>query len=208
MTVRLAALILTFAAGLAAAPLGTDGTHPRGDRQTAAPPVVVVLETEKGAIEIAVDVARAPGTAANFLKYVDEHMYDGERFHRTVRPETESRIDYPVQVVQAGRARGGSGFGSIPLERTRDTGIKHLDGVVSMARSAAADSASSDFFICIGDQPELDFGGRRNADGQGFAAFGRVVKGMEVVRAIQAAPVREGSQNLMPAIGIVSARRK
>jgi peptidyl-prolyl cis-trans isomerase A (cyclophilin A) len=180
------------------------------EHRTPAPaaPVVVVLETEMGEIEIAVDVARAPGTSANFLKYVDEGMYDGGRFHRTVRPDTESRSDYPIQVIQGSRARGGRGFDAIPLERTRDTGIKHEDGVISMARSAAADSGASDFFLCIGAQPELDFGGRRNADGQGFAAFGRVVKGMDVVRAIQASPVREGSQNLMPPIGIVRARRK
>lgn len=203
-----AALTLTLAASLLADAPSSGQTLSTPGPQASAAPVIVVLETEKGAIEVAVDVARAPGTAANFLKYVDEHLYDGGRFHRTVRPETESRTDYPIQVIQGSRARGGSGFGAIPLERTRDTGLKHLDGVISMARGATADSAASDFFICIGDQPELDFGGRRNADGQGFAAFGRVVGGMEIIRAIQGSPVREGSQNLMPPIAIVSARRK
>ena len=191
------------------------------------PSVIVVLETEKGAIAIEVDVARAPVTAANFLKYVDGGFYDGGRFQRAVRPDTERRTDYPIAVIQGGRtpvpgrgrgraqaqgttggrAGGQRGFPAIPLERTRDTGILHKDGVISMARSGP-DSATSDFFICIGDQPELDFGGRRNADGQGFAAFGRVVSGMEAVRAIQSAPVREGSETLMPPIAITRASRR
>lgn len=173
------------------------------------PPVVVILETEKGAIEIAVDIAKAPVTAANFLRYVDEGLYDGGRFHRSVRPDTETRTDHPIQVIQAGRARGRRGHPPIPLERTRDTGLRHVDGAVSMARQAGQpDSAASDIFICIGDQPSLDFGGERNADGQGFAVFGRVVRGMDVVRAIQGAPVRPGSQTLMPPIRIVKAHRK
>ncbi|HET9372008.1 MAG TPA: peptidylprolyl isomerase [Vicinamibacterales bacterium] len=180
---------------------------------TAAPaqlaaPVIVVFETEKGAIEIEVDVARAPLTAANFLRYVDGGFYDGGRFHRAVRPDTETNKDVPIQVIQASRARGRQGFGPIVLERTSQTKLSHKDGVVSMARSASPDSAASDFFICLGDQPALDFGGKRNPDGQGFAAFGRVVKGMDVVKAIQASPVRPGSQALEPAIGIVKAGRR
>jgi peptidyl-prolyl cis-trans isomerase A (cyclophilin A) len=75
----------------------------------------------------------------------------------------------------------------IQQETTAQTGLKHLDGTISMARLEPG-SATSEFFICVGDQPELDFGGKRYADGQGFAAFGRVTQGMEVVRAIQALP--------------------
>ena len=169
----------------------------------------VVIVTAAGAIEVEIDTARAPITAANFLRYVDAGLYDAGRFHRTVRPETESRTDYPIQVIQAGidPARRREGFPAIALERTNGTGVRHRDGVLSMARGAA-DSATSDFFVCIGDQPELDFGGRRNADGQGFAAFGRVVSGMDVVRTIQASPVAAGTQNLTPPVAIVSARRK
>ena len=173
-------------------------------------PVVVVLETEKGAIEIEVDVARAPNTAANFLKYVDGGYYTGGEFHRAVRPDTETNKEMPIQVVQARRARGDAvppGFPPIALERTSVTGIKHVNGVVSMARSASPDSASSDFFICIGDQPELDFGGKRNADGQGFGAFGRVTRGMDVVKAIQSAPVGRG-QTLGPPVKILKAHRR
>ena len=176
-----------------------------GARQAA--PVAVVLETDKGTIELAIDVAQAPSTSANFLKYVDSGAYDKGYFHRTVRPDTESRTDYPIQVIQGSRAQGAAGFPSIALERTSVTTIKHLDGTISMARGGP-DSATSDFFICIGDQPELDFGGRRNADGQGFAAFGKVTTGMDVVKKIQASPARAGTQNLEPRITILKAYRK
>ena len=170
---------------------------------------IVIMETALGVIEIEVDVKRAPRTAANFLKYVDAGLYAGGRFHRTVRPDTESRTDFPIQVVQAGinPARRAEGFPAIAMESTQTTGILHKDSVVSMAR-AGADSATSDFFICIGDQPELDFGGRRNADGQGFATFGRVISGMDVVRKIQAAPVRPKTQTLEPPVAIMRATRK
>lgn len=185
-------------------------------------PVVVVLETEKGRIEIEVDTVRAPNTSANFLKYVDAGLYDGGVFHRTVRPDTETRPDVPIQVIQArmNPERRQERLPPIPIERTSVTGLKHLDGTVSMARSAP-DTAAHEFFICIGDQPLLDFGGKRNADGQGFAAFGRVVAGTDVVKAIQGAPVaplatRGGgadpaarpSQNLLPPIRILRAYRR
>ncbi len=87
------------------------------------------------------------------------------------------------------------------------TGVRHTDGTVSMARGEPG-TAVSDFFICIGDQPELDFGGRRRADGQGFAAFGHVIAGRDVVRAIQQAPVTPGTQNLNPRVAIVRAVRR
>jgi len=172
----------------------------------AAQPPVVRLVTGMGEIDIEVDLARAPVTASNFLRYVDAGRYDGGRFHRTVRPDTEVRKDVPIEVVQAGTAPGRErdDFPPIPLERTSATGLHHADGTVSMARDTP-DSATSDFFICVGPQPALDFGGGRNPDGQGFAAFGRVVRGGDVVRRIQAAPSR--AQALTPPIQILRARR-
>jgi peptidyl-prolyl cis-trans isomerase A (cyclophilin A) len=169
-------------------------------------PVRVVLETDLGEIELAVDAARAPVTAANFLRYVDAGRYDGGRFHRTVRQDNQPGQTVRIEVVQAGVAPRfeGKDFPPIALERTRATGLRHLDGTVSMAR-AEPDTATGDFFVCIGDQPALDFGGRRNPDGQGFAAFGRVVRGMDVVRRIQLAPAR--GQTLDPPIVIRRARR-
>jgi peptidyl-prolyl cis-trans isomerase A (cyclophilin A) len=168
--------------------------------------VQVVFDTELGRFTVEVDAAHAPITAANFLKYVDDGFYDGGRFHRAVRPDTELRTDFPIQVIQAGIRGARRDAPTIPLERTNTTGLKHVDGAISMARNGP-DTATSDFFICIGAQPELDFGGRRNADGQGFGAFGRVVAGMDVVRKIQAAPVKDKTETLTPPIGIVKASR-
>lgn len=174
-------------------------------------PVTVAIETSAGVIEVALEPARAPGTVANFLRYVDAGLYDGGRFHRAVRMDNQVRQDVKIEVIQGGRdpaqAKARPGFGPIPLERTSVTGLRHVDGAISMARGNAADSASSDFFLCIGDQPSLDFGGARAADGQGFAAFGRVVSGMDVVRAIQRGATNEREQLLTP-VTIVRVARK
>ena len=168
----------------------------------------VVVQTELGDIEIEVDSARAPGTAANFLKYVDLKHYDGGTFHRTVKMNNQPDNQVKIEVIQAGvnPDRAKDGFPPIPLERTNKTGLLHKDGAVSMARGGA-DSATSGFFICINDQPSLDFGGQRNADGQGFAAFGRVVRGMDVVRRIQQAPNTD-AQRLTPPIKIIAVVRR
>lgn len=170
--------------------------------------VRVLIDTELGSIEVEIDQARAPVTAANFVKYVDGGFYDGGQFHRTVKlnPDNQPNNAIKIEVVQAGvnPTRIKDEFPPIPLERTSKTGLAHKDGTISMARTEP-DTATSDFFICIGDQPELDFGGRRNPDGQGFAAFGRVVHGMDVVRKIQAAPA-EG-QRLTPLVKILRVKR-
>jgi peptidyl-prolyl cis-trans isomerase A (cyclophilin A) len=165
--------------------------------------VRVALHTDRGVIELLLDAARAPRTTANFLRYAEAGRYDGGAFHRTVRLDNQPGQRVLIEVVQAGPAPALADFPPIALERTSVTGLRHLDGTVSMARDGP-DTATSDFFICIGDQPDLDFDGRRNPDGQGFAAFGRVVKGMEVVRAIQAAPA--DGQHLTPPVRIASAR--
>ena len=189
----------------------------------------VVIETPMGDITIRLETAKAPITTANFLSYIDRGFYDGGRFHRTVRLDNQSnaglKIDVtdlgiadsgetkplpndqiPIEVIQGGinpalKAEQGP---PIPLERTSVTRLRHRDGTISMGRTTA-DTAVSDFFICINDQPELDFGGRRNVDGQGFAAFGQVFAGMDIVRAIQTAP-SEG-QSLTPPVSITKITR-
>ena len=169
-------------------------------------PIRVLLETPHGNIELAIDQERAPLTAANFLRYVDEGFYDGGRFHRTVTPDNQPDNAIRIEVIQGGvnPERRDECDPPILLERTSITGLAHRDGTVSMARFSP-DSAVSDIFICIGDQPELDFGGQRNPDGQGFAAFGRVIAGMDIVRTIQRQPA-EG-QTLTPPISIARVRR-
>lgn len=166
---------------------------------------LVVLETALGEIELLVDVAHAPVTARNFLRYAEDGRYDGGRFHRTVTPENQPDKKVKIDVIQAGVPAEGEKLDRtpIPLERTRDTGLTHVDGAVSMARDTP-DSATSDFFICVGAQPSLDFGGARNPDGQGFAAFGRVVRGMDVVRRIWRSSAK--GQALEPPVRIVRAR--
>ncbi|WP_420635008.1 peptidylprolyl isomerase [Candidatus Palauibacter sp.] len=169
-------------------------------------PVRVVVETELGAFELEVDLDRAPVTATNFLRYVDSELYDGGTFFRTVHADNQPNDSIRIAVVQGGRNpdAAAESFPPIPLERTRETGILHHDGAVSMARGGP-DTATNSFFICIGDQPSLDFGGMRNPDGQGFAAFGRVVEGMDVVRAIHRAPYE--AQQLTPPVRIVRVYR-
>lgn len=169
-----------------------------------AQPVKVLFETGLGEIVLELDALHAPETTENFLRYLDAGAYGSGVVHRTVTMQNQPQNKIRIEVIQLGARADFKGFAAIKLERTSNTGLKHKDGVVSMARSGA-DTATSDFFICIGDQPELDFGGQRNADGQGFAAFGRVVKGMDVVRKIQGAPA-EG-QKLTPPVGIRKAGR-
>ena len=174
----------------------------------------VRVQTELGDIVLELDLKRAPATTANFLKYVDAGHYDGGTFHRTVKLDNQPESAVKIEVIQAGVAadKAKQGFPSITLERTNVTGLLHQDGVVSMARSTP-DSATSGWFITINDQPSLDFGGARNPDGQGFAAFGRVVSGMEVVRKIQAAPSSTNmstnveAQRLTPPIKILKVAR-
>lgn len=186
-----------------------------GAREQGASTVRVRVQTELGDIVLELDPKRAPGTAANFLRYVDAKHYDGGTFHRTVKMDNQPESTVKIEVIQAGvnADRAKDGFAPIPLERTSVTGLKHVDGAVSMARGGP-DSATSGWFICINDQPSLDFGGARNPDGQGFAAFGRVVSGMDVVRKIQQAPssadrkTNAEAQKLTPPIKIARVARQ
>jgi peptidyl-prolyl cis-trans isomerase A (cyclophilin A) len=191
------------AAGAAGAPATAAGGFGAAE-------VLVRLETPVGNIDLSIDTTRAPTTAANFLKYVDGGFYDGGRFHRATRPDnyTPAPPNRPaMELIQGGinPERRSQAFPPIPLERTSVTGLKHVIGVVSMARGTAADTATSDFFILLDNQPSLDFGGKRFDDEQGAAAFGRVVAGLDVVRKIQQQPVQ--GQSLTPPVPIVKASR-
>ncbi len=185
-----------------------------GGHLTAQSPVRVRVQTELGDIVVEIDRAKAPATAANFLHYVDAGHYDGGTWHRTVKLDNQPESTIKIEVIQAGvnPDKAKSGVPAIALERTSVTGLLHKDGVISMARGGP-DSATSGWFICINDQPSLDFGGQRNPDGQGFAAFGRVVSGMDVVRKIQAAPsstertTNAAAQRLTPPIKIIKVAR-
>lgn len=146
----------------------------------------VSIETGLGNIVVELYPEKAPVTVSNFLQLVDDRIYSGASFYRVVRMDNQPDNEVKIEVIQGGLKEDSliDGFSPIVHETTEQTGIKHLDGTISMARMEPG-TASTEFFICVGDQPELDFGGKRNPDGQGFAAFGKVVKGMDVVRAIQ-----------------------
>lgn len=148
--------------------------------------VKVAMQTSMGVIEIELYPEQAPVTVANFLRLVDGKHLDGATFYRTVSPENDNG-EPPIAVIQGGIGDAESPFPPIAHESTEQTGLPHLDGSLSMARSEVG-TASTEFFICIGDQPALDFGATRNPDGQGFAVFGQVTAGMDVVRAIHGAP--------------------
>lgn len=166
----------------------------------------VQFETTEGNFEVELYYKEAPVTVSNFLSYVRERFYNDGQFFRTVRLDNQPTNTVKIQVLQAeaNLTRESEFYPPIPLERTRDTGRKHLDGTLSMARNEP-DTAQASFSICIGDQPELDFGGKRNPDGQGFAAFGRVTAGMELIRKIHAGAA--AGQQLSPPFQIQRAVR-
>ena len=197
-----------MASGIGEAPTrSSDPRPPEADGPGLGQIELVRIETSAGPIVAEIYVDAAPITAENFLAYVDDALFDGGSFFRTVRMDNQPNDSVRIEVIQGGP--DGPGVRdrlrpAIPLERTRDTGLRHVDGALSMARGGP-DSARSQFFICIGDQPSLDFGGNRNLDGQGFAVFGRVIEGMDVVRRIQAGAT-EG-QRLIEPVRIESVRR-
>ncbi len=151
--------------------------------------VGVSILTELGNIEIEVYPDRAPVTALNFLALVEKGIYTNAFFYRVVRMDNQPHSKIKIEVIQGGLFDDNlvNQYAHVIHETTEVTGIKHTDGAISMARNEPG-TASTEFFICIGAQPSLDFKGDRNPDGQGFAAFGKVTKGMDVIRSIQSLP--------------------
>ena len=165
---------------------------------------VVLMKTTKGDIKVEIYEELTPITSGNFLRYVDEGLYDGTTFFRTVTMDNQPNSPVKIEVIQGGQVSKDKEYGPIKLERTTLTGLKHVDGAISMGRFKP-DSAKSSFYFCIGDWPSLDYQGERNPDRQGFATFGMVIEGMDVVRAIQVEPYEE--QRLTPPIEIISIKR-
>jgi peptidyl-prolyl cis-trans isomerase A (cyclophilin A) len=168
---------------------------------------IVVIKTESGNIYVKLYSEKAPVTVNNFLKYVDKNRFLNSSFYRTVRTDNQPDNNVKIDVIQGGLFDDDDSLMLPPIkhETTKETGIKHLNGTISMARNEPG-TATSEFFICIGKQPELDYGGKRNPDGKGFAAFGKVIKGMNVVKKIQYSNA-EG-QWLKPKIKIYDIVRK
>lgn len=162
---------------------------------------IVIIETNFGNIEVELYPQKAPITSNNFMRYIHESRHKGATFYRVVTQDNQPNSKVKIEVIQGGLYEDDHPQFLPPIahENTEMTGIKHLDGVISMARYGPG-TATFEFFICVGDQPSLDYGGTRNSDNHGFAAFGKVVKGMDVVRTIQNQP--EEDQYLLPRIPI------
>jgi peptidyl-prolyl cis-trans isomerase A (cyclophilin A) len=156
-----------------------------GAQEAQAPSTVdVVMHTERGDIRIALETARAPITAANFLRYVDQKRFDGITIYRAVKIGDDGKYGLVQGGLQGERKRA---FAPIAHESPATTGLSHLDGAVSMAREAPG-SATGDFFFVIGDLTSLD---GKPGDDPGYAVFGRVSEGMEIVRSILDLPRSE-----------------
>lgn len=164
------------------------------DDKTPGETVNVVLATDFGDIEVEVYVQRAPASAASFLQFADLRDHSRSAFYRSVMPGNDNGSP-AISVLQGGLPGDDPVLTGVVHETTRDTGIRHTDGVISLARGEPGTGSGAAFFICIGDQPALDFGGTRYEDGQGFAAFGKVVRGMDVVREIHGLETRGASDS-------------
>jgi len=166
----------------------------------------ITIRTGLGDILLEIDSGRAPVTASNFLSLVDRGVYTGASFYRVVRQDNQPVNPVKIEVIQGGLFLDSliEAYEPIEHESTEQTGIQHRNGVISMARNEPG-SASTEIFICIGNQPSLDYGGLRNPDGKGFAAFGRVIGGMDVVRNIQA--LHDSGQYLLEPVRIDSIFR-
>ncbi len=165
-----------------------------------------VIKTSMGNMTVELFAAKAPVTVANFLKYVDAHLYDSSSFFRAVTLNNQPKDSIKIEVIQGGDVDSTKEFAPIPLETTQQTGLLHKDGTISMARGKP-NSATCSFFICINDQRSLDYGGKRNKDGQGFAAFGKVIEGMDIVKRIQQLYPDQG-QYFKPSVRILSITRQ
>ncbi|MDA0987256.1 MAG: peptidylprolyl isomerase [Bacteroidetes bacterium] len=167
---------------------------------------VVVISTSVGKIVLELFPDKAPITVNNFYKYIEDKKFDNTNFYRTVttEPDNQPFNSTKINVIQGGIEDTSNMFMPIIHETTNITALKHLDGTISMARDEPG-TATSEFFICVGDQPSLDFSGARHGDGTGFAAFGKVFEGMKIVKLIHKS--QSVDQRLYPPIKIYFIRR-
>ena len=168
----------------------------------------VLIETQFGDIQVELYPDKAPKSVAAFLSYVDSGVYKNSSFYRVLKEENQPSSGFKTELIQGGIWQSNNkiaiGLKGIPHETTKQTGLKHANGTISLARTTPG-TASSEFFICVGDQPAYDYGNDANPDKLGYAAFGKVVKGMAVVHDIYDAP--EYEQLLDPPVMIFSIKR-
>lgn len=168
----------------------------------------VVIETKFGDIEVELYPDKAPESVAAFLYYVDSGFYKNSSFYRVLKEENQPSGSFKSELIQGGiwqtNYKKGIALPGIPHETTKQTGVLHKNGTISLARTMPG-TANSEFFICVGDQPAYDHRGEANPDKQGFAAFGKVIKGMDIVRKIHQQPDYEESFD--PPIEIFNIKR-
>ena len=208
MLIRIALLLSAFAATTAIAQTSAPPAAPPAAKEDLVP---VAIDTSLGRIVVALDRAHAPVTTANFLHYVDTHRFDGQNFYRAMHVADASGADGGL--IQGGITTDARKlFPPIAHEPTTTTGLHNVAGAISMANGGPG-TARADFFILVSDMPGLDANGP-GGDANGFAAFGHVIEGMDVVRKIWNSPVSatEGAgvmkgQMLDPKIKIINAER-
>jgi peptidyl-prolyl cis-trans isomerase A (cyclophilin A) len=168
----------------------------------------ILIETKFGDIEVELYPDKAPRSVAAFLSYVDSGFYKNSSFYRVLKEENQASGAFKSELIQGGvwqtNYKKGIALTGIPHEPTSQTGILHKNGTISLARTTPG-SASSEFFICVGDQPAYDHGGEANPDKQGFASFGRVIKGMDIVRKIHQQP--DYDESFDPPVEIFNIKR-
>jgi peptidyl-prolyl cis-trans isomerase A (cyclophilin A) len=169
----------------------------------------ITIKTAAGDIEVELYPDKAPRTTTAFLRFVDSGFYKNGNFYRVLNDDNQPMGAPKSKLIQGGiwktDYKKALAHQDIPHETTRQTQLLHKDGMISLARTTPG-TAGTEFFICVGDQPGFDFGGDNNPDGQGYAAFGKVVKGMDIVRAIYARP--ENNQAFDPPVAIFNITRK
>ncbi len=166
----------------------------------------VEIQTISGDIEVELFPGNAPKSVAAFLSYVDSGYYKKAFFYRALNEDNQPTGNAETAMIQGGiwRTRRAIKVPYIPHESTQQTKLTHLNGTISFARQAPG-TATTEFFICIGDQPGFDYGGINNPDGQGYAAFGHVVKGMELIKQFYTQPTN--GDLLQPPIEITNIVR-
>ncbi|MEO5996438.1 MAG: peptidylprolyl isomerase [Chitinophagaceae bacterium] len=182
---------------LAAACTSPDHKNPR-----------IEIQTKSGEIEIELYADKAPLTVKTFLSYVDSGFFRNAFFYRVLNDNNQPSDAFKANFIQGGiwksARRRSETLKGIPHESTRQTQILHTDGVISLARLEPG-TATTEFFICIGDQPGFDYGGANNPDKQGYAAFGKVIRGMDIVVKIYNEP--EFDQAFDPLVPIFNVKR-
>lgn len=168
----------------------------------------VEIQTQFGNIQVELYPGKAPKSVAAFLTFVESGLYKKSSFYRVLKEENQPSSAFKSELIQGGIWQSDPAkaltLHGIPHETTQQSGISHTNGTISLARTTPG-TATSEFFICVGDQPAYDYGNNANPDKLGYAAFGRVVKGMDVVKLIHSQP--ENGENFYPPVLIMNIKK-